>query len=241
MLPAVLLARHHDRVAGGPVDDTASGVLRHVRKGVLQFVAASPNLFCAPGGRIRDPNTPRMRTVRPDEVALRGIPRNSRPPKERQLFSVWGPDRSRIAVHARRKELDAFRRHIVNSNEAVVGPLRSKRELRTVRRPLLPEIRPAYDELHRFLRTVERSKPDLPVSLVGNHTARRNSRAVPGVNSTRFPAAPGNGPNVLFRARRIARGVGILPRGIFVAAANVHNCVPVRGKTHRGQLLAIVL
>src|SRR5262249_28884935 len=77
VLPAVSLAGHDDCVVCGVANYAAAGVVGHVRKRIVGFVATVPDFFCGGGGDIGEPDGPRMRAVRLDEITFGRIARHS--------------------------------------------------------------------------------------------------------------------------------------------------------------------
>src|SRR3954447_23259179 len=61
-----------------------------------------------------------------------------------------------------------------------------------------------------------------------------------GVDFFRFTAGPGDAPDRLFDAGRIAGGIGILTGRIFFAAPRVKNDVAIFGKSEVAEFLAVI-
>src|ERR1043166_1003220 len=108
MLPAILFAGEHNPVVCSPMNHAAACVIRHVRKRILQLLAAMPDLLGIPGFGVGNPNRPRMRPVRLDEISFRRIARYCGSANESELLAVGGPLGSRVAVHCRRNKSNGF-------------------------------------------------------------------------------------------------------------------------------------
>src|SRR5215831_1550123 len=102
------------------------------------------------------------------------------------------------------------------------------------------EILAARDKLLRFLGAIQRSEPDLPVPDVSDGSARRNVRRMACVNAFGIAARPGDGPNRLLSAGRIAGGIGYLTGGVFASAADIDHNIRTRGEAQLGEFLTVV-
>src|SRR5712691_2607054 len=92
MLPAVFLRGDHQLIVGGPVDYAAARVARHGWIRTRRRRAAVPNFAGLRRGRVRRPDGPRMRFVRRNEIALRGVALFRWTPHKRDALSVQRPD-----------------------------------------------------------------------------------------------------------------------------------------------------
>src|ERR1700757_2466109 len=120
MLPTVGFACHEDGVVRGITNDPAARVIGHVRKRIVELVAAMPDFFCVGCCDVADPNGPRLWAVGLDEIAVRSIAGNGRLTNVSDALAVKGPLRIRIAVHAWREKLHRFLLRVVDGDEAVI-------------------------------------------------------------------------------------------------------------------------
>src|SRR5262245_10702808 len=143
------------------MNHTSARVASHVGKRILQPLAAMPDFFSIPRSRsrFRHPDRPRMRSVRLDEIAFRRIARYCVSPDESELFAVFGPLRSRIAVDCRRNKTDALCGYFVDADETVVATIRPKGEFASVGRPLLLSVHTADRQLRGLLIRTQHRDP----------------------------------------------------------------------------------
>src|SRR5882672_1121555 len=226
MLPAVLFRSDHQLIAGGPIDDAAAGIARHIGVGSLRCGTAMPDFFCRACRRVGGPDRPRMRLVRHDEISLRCVSRFRRPAYEGNAFPVERPYRITIAIHRRRDVTNAPGSYVVNGDEGVIAASGDERQLSSIRRPLWIRTVASHHNLFGLLTAIERGDPDFAVFVVGYPAFGGNlCLAAAFIDFSWRAAFPIHGPQSHLRPGGIAGWISVLPGGIFLLTAHVDDHV----------------
>src|SRR5260370_4311666 len=120
MLPAVFFGSDYKLIVGGPIDDAASGFLRHFWKRSLRRRTAAPNFF---GGSLRGvchPDGPGVRLIRSKEASLTGVAGFCWLPHEGDAPPVQRPDCIAVLIHRRRHKLNRLCSHSIDTDQAVL-------------------------------------------------------------------------------------------------------------------------
>src|SRR5260370_29265996 len=113
------------------------------------------------GGYVRDPNRPRMRLVRLEEVARGRVTWLGGPAHKRNALTVDRPDRIAVSVRGGRYKVYGFRRRVIDSDEAVIAASGNEQQVRAVGRPIHDLILPANNQLLGPFAAIQNSGPDL--------------------------------------------------------------------------------
>src|SRR6266571_3148541 len=132
MLPAIFFGGHHQLIVGGPIEDATAGIFSHVRTRTLWRHAAAPDFFCGSCRGVGNPNGPRVRFIRRDEEALRGVAWLGRTPHEGNSFSIQRPNKIAVGIDRRRDELNCLCGYVVDANEAVIAACGNEGQLAAI-------------------------------------------------------------------------------------------------------------
>src|ERR1700756_2065465 len=164
MLPAVVLGSDQQTAVGCPANNTAASVASHVRVRPLRRATAVPNFARAARRRVRHPNRPRVRLIGLKKIANRRVAWLSGTPDKGNTLTVRRPDRVAVGIDAGSNEMHGLCRHVVNTDEAMIGTGGNEDQLRTVGRPFFRMILAAHNQLLGLFATIQRSDPDLPIA-----------------------------------------------------------------------------
>ena len=109
-----------------------------------------------------------MRAIGFDEITFGRVARLRGPANEGDAFSVERPLRRGVGVDAGRKKFYGFLLHVVNRNEAVITAGGREGEKLSIGRPLLLAVLASDDDLQGLCACVERRKPELAITRVGD-------------------------------------------------------------------------
>src|ERR1700726_1936916 len=121
MLPSILFAGEYQAIVGGPVENTAAGVVGHVGERSWRCGGAVPDFVGRGGRNVGYPDGPGMRPIGLDEIALRGVPGFGGAADEGDALAIERPRRIAGGVNPGRQKADAVRREVIHGDETVIA------------------------------------------------------------------------------------------------------------------------
>ena len=109
MLPSILFAGEYQAIVGGPVENTAAGVVGHVGERSLWCGGAVPDFVRRGGRNVGYPDGPGMRPIRLDEITLRGVARFGGAADKGDVFAVERPRWIAVGIDTGCQKADVLR------------------------------------------------------------------------------------------------------------------------------------
>src|ERR1700676_4980302 len=151
MLPSILFAGEYQAIVGGPVENTAAGVVGDVGERSWRCGGAVPDFVGRGGRNVGYPDGPGMRPIGLDEIALRGVTRFGGPADKGDVLAIERPRRIAVGVNAGRQKADVLRPDVIHGDETVIASAGNESQARAVGRPLFGVVLASDHQLGWFI------------------------------------------------------------------------------------------